>query len=192
MTRQRGPGRWLVLVTGVLLGAAPALSLPNPSLPNLDFEIDVEPKDEIPDGWQVTVNHGAEFEYSRGQAASGRWCARTTHTERDQSSLLAHRAAGLIEPGRWYRIRYWFLAVGDSSRFGFRLASEDLQTTHDLDAILELPATDGKWHLYTTYPFRVTADELAAYPWLTFVHLEKHIGSIAVDDIEVEPSAPPD
>ena len=29
-------------------------------------------------------------------------------------------------------------------------------------------------------------------PWLTFVHLERHIGSIAVDDIEIEPSAPPD
>jgi hypothetical protein len=117
---------------------------------------------------------------------------RTKHTQREQSSILAHRATGLIEPGRWYRIHYWFLAVGDSSRFGFRLASEDFTQAHDIDAVLELPATDGKWHLYATYPFRVTAEELAAHPWLAFVHLENHVGSVAVDDISVVPSGPPD
>jgi hypothetical protein len=115
----------------------------------------------------------------------------TTHTRRDQSSILALPAAGLIEPGRWYRIRYWFLAVGDSSRFGFRLATDDFKHSHDIDAILELPVTDGKWHLYTTYPFRVTAEELATHPW-RLPPPGNHLGSIAVDDISIEPSSPPD
>jgi hypothetical protein len=159
---------------------------------NLDFEVDTTPKDDSPDGWQITVTNDAKFEYWRGQAASGRFCARTIHERRDQSSVLAYRAADLIEPGRWYRIRYWFLAVGDSSQFGFQLMSSDLKQAHAIDGVLELPLTDGHWHRYQTYPFRVTADQLTEYPWLAFCHFPNHIGSIAVDDIAVEASAPPD
>jgi len=70
--------------------------------------------------------------------------------------------------------------------------SSDLKQAHAIDGVLELPLTDGHWHRYQTYPFRVTADQLAAYPWLAFCHFPNHIGSIAVDDIAVEPSAPPD
>jgi hypothetical protein len=33
--------------------------------------------------------------------------------------------------------------------------------------------------------------QLAAHPWLGFCHPENHIGSIAVDDISIVPSAPP-
>ena len=54
-----------------------------------------------------------------------------------------------------------------------------------------MPLTDGHWHRYQTYPFRVTAAELAEHPWLAFCH-EQHVGSVAVDDIAVLPSAPPD
>ena len=113
--------RWVVL--GCLI---PVLALAQQQA-NLDFEIDTSPKDDSPDGWRIAVTNQAKFEYWRGQAASGRFCARTIHERRDQSSVLAYRA-----------------------------------------------------------------DQLTEYPWLAFCHFPNHIGSIAVDDIAIEASAPPD
>lgn len=175
----------------MLCGLIPALLLASPPS-NLDFEVDTTPQDGMPDGWQFSGENQAKFEYWRGQAASGRFCARTIHQHLDQSSVLAYPASDLIAPDRWYRVRYWFLAVGDSSRFGFQLLSADLTRAHSIDGVLELPLTDGHWHRYQTYPFRVTAQELADYPWLAFCHFDHHVGSVAVDDIAVETSAPPD
>jgi len=78
--------RWVVL--GCLI---PVMVLAQ-GQSNLDFEVDTSPKDDSPDGWQITVTNDAKFEYWRGQAASGRFCARTIHEQRDQSSVLAYRA----------------------------------------------------------------------------------------------------
>ena len=190
--------RWLPTALVVLLGVGFPLSgdlfiassqTPEPE-PNLSFEIDIAPQDEKPDGW-VILTQGAEFEYKRGSAAAGRWCVVFRNTKPEQWARIGLPASMIAKPNTWYKLRYWALARGDSVRFGWRLASQDLKAVSDeLDAMEEVQAGSGKWRLNQTKAFKLTDAQLERYPLLAFCLDVGSAGSVDLDDIAISRSSP--
>jgi hypothetical protein len=190
--------RWLTTAFVVLLSLGLSLpgdlftarsQTPEPE-PNLNFEFDVAPQDEKPDGW-VILAQGAELEYKRGSAAAGRWCVVLKNTKPEQWVRIGLLASMIAKPNTWYKLRYWALARGDSVRFGWRLASADLKETSDaLDSMEEVQAGSGKWRLNQTRAFKLTDAQIERYPLLAFCLDAGPAGSVDLDDIAISRSAP--
>ncbi len=173
----------------LLLSCIPAHGQTETAEPNLNFEIDVAPQDEKPDGWVVLVKNGAAFEYKRGSAASGRWCVVLKNAKPEQTSGVGIALGPLIKPNSWYKINYWVLVRGDSVRCGWRLGTSDLtELSGDLGAMEAPTKGDGKWHLRQSPAFKVTQAQVERYPLLAFC-LDGP-GSVDLDDIRIVRSAP--